>query len=252
MVKKSFTKRLLTMTLAVLMAAALILPVHAQAAVNYQFKTLKAGVTAQKSYKYNSETGIHYTYYTIKVDKPGQLAFTLSDTGYVYIYNSKTDLVNSTYKNSYKSISYRSDSKSVAVEAGTYYLNVSDGTARYKFYAAPSAPNYCVAKAAALAAGKSAKIMVTPRTNYARWYKISLTTKKKIAVQANTSTAATSIEIYNSKMKKLETIKNGSDVKYITKEKQAKGTYYIRVKSQTRYAGDRDYAFGNVVTFFWK
>lgn len=249
---KKLTKRLITLAIAALMLTTLIAPVTASAAVNYQFKTLKAGTTAQKSYKYNSATGIHYTYYTIKVDKPGQLAFTLSDDGYVYIYNNKNDLINGTYKNSYKSISYRSDCKAVAVEKGTYYLNVSDGTAKYKFTAAPAAGNYCVSKAKTVAASTNTKVMLTPKTNYSRWFKISLPSKKKITYTTNTNTAATSIEIYNTKMQKLETIKNGSDVKYCTKEKQAKGTYYIRVKSQTRYAGDRDYAFGNIYTFKWK
>lgn len=240
------------MVLAVLMAVTLLVPVQAKAAVNYQFKTLKAGTVAQKSYKYNGDTGIHYTYYTITVSKPGQLLFTLSDTGYIYLYNNKKDLINSTHNYSYKTISYRSDSKSVAVEKGTYYMEVSDGTAKYKFTAAPAVTNYCVAKATAVKAGKTTKVMLTPKTNFSRWYKITLPSKKKITYTANTATHAQDIEIYTAGMRRLETIKNGSDVKYCTKLKQPKGTYYIRIRSQRRYQGDRDYAFGDIVTFSWK
>jgi len=249
---KPRTARLARFALAIAMVVTLFLPKTAFAAVNYQFKTLNPNVTAKESYKYNGTTGIHYTYYTIKVAKRGQLAFTLSSDGYVYLYNSKTDIANQTHKYSYKSINYRSESKSVSVEAGTYYLQVSDGTAKYKFYAAPSAPNYCSAKATKLTLGKATKVMLTPKTNYARWYKVSLTTAKKIAYRANTATGATSIEIYNARMQRLETIKNGSDVKYITKNKLPKGTYYIRVKSQSRYYSDNDYAFGTVFTFVAK
>ena len=250
--KKRISKRLITTILAALMIVTLILPTSAFAAVNYQFKTLSAGAVAKTSYKYNSETGIHYTYYTIKVSKPGELAFTLSDDASITLYTDKKDLTDYTHNGSAKTISYRSDNKSVSVEKGTYYMNVSSGTAKYKFTAAPSATNYSVSKAVSLASGKTAKVMLTPKTNFARWFKISLSSKKKIAYSANTNTAAINIEVYNSKMQKLETVKNGSDVKYITKEKQPKGTYYLRVKSQTRYYGDRDYAFGDVINFSWK
>ena len=252
--KNRFTKRTVSTALILTMLVMLLLPMSVPAAAkNYRFKALSAGKWATESYKYDGDTGIHYTYYKITVSKPGRLNFSLSSDGWVYIYNNASDIANNTVKKGSRSyIYYNSDCKMVAVEKGTYYLNVSDGKCKYSFSAAATPTNYCVAKAKALKANTVAYNVFTPKTNFTRWYKITNPSKKKITYWSNTSDHAYEIQIFNTKLQRLETVKNGSDTKYCTKAAQAKGTYYIRVQCQDRFAGANDYAFGDVATLKWK
>ena len=255
--KKSFKKRILALAAALVMTAAAVVPV-AVAPVEVQaatttYKTLAAGTWAAKSY--NSGT---YTYYKIKVEKAGMLTFSfkaLKDTDYpsVYITTNKADVADRSVTNeSHTYISYNSNLKSVAVEAGTYYLEVESGKAKYTYKAMPTQTNYSIYKATSLAASTKATAMFTPKRNYARWYKIKNPSLKKISIYSNTSSNASNIEVYNSKMQKLQMVESSSAIKYTTKTKQKAGTYYIRIKSQNRYYGDYDYAFGNVATVSWK
>lgn len=259
---KRTTKKLVSMLLAVLMLVTVAMPVTASAAVNYVIKNLNAGTWVGQSYKYNGQTGIHYTYYKITVDKAGELDFSYKGDEYggITIYNSKSDLVNSGTKYSRTYLSANTKNKNIAVEKGTYYLNVSSGSWKYTFKAAVNKDNYRMGKALALKAGATVRICQSPKMNYGRWYKVTLTSKKKLYYATNYGTGnvgsydsnAYLIEIYNASGKRIETVKNGSEIKYCTKAKLAKGTYYIYVKSNPVYAGDRAYAFGNVVTLKWK
>ncbi|MBE6006547.1 MAG: hypothetical protein E7238_05255 [Sarcina sp.] len=250
--KTSFKKRTLSAALILAMLVMLLVPMSVSAASkNYRVKALGAGKWAAKSYKYNYDTGIHYTYYKITVSRPGRLNFTFSSDGFMTLNTSLGDIVNSKRNGSYISKSYRSDCKMVAVEKGTYYMNVSSGKVRYSFAASGAPTNYCVARAKALKANTAAYNVFTPRTNYCRWYRISTPKKKKIVYWANTASYAYDIQVFDSRMRRLETVKNGSDVKYCTKAAQPKGTYYILVRNQLRYANDYNYAFGDVKTFKW-
>ena len=250
---KSVKKRLLSLALLAALVVSMLAPLSVSAASqNYRFQTLGAGTWANKSYKYDGTTGIHYTYYTIKVAKPGQLSFAFSSDGYIRLYTSASALAKGVSGGSRTYLKADSESKSVAVEAGTYYMEVSEGKAKYSFIAAPSAPNYCVAKATALAANTAAKIMLTPKTNYCRWFKITNPSKKKIIFWTNLADYAYNTELFNANMARLSTVKYGSDTRYITKAAFPKGTYYLCVKRKPRYAGDLDYAFGDIVTIKWK
>lgn len=231
----------------------MLLPVSVYAGKkDYRLKVLKAGKWAAKSYNYNYDTVIHYTYYKISVSKPGRLNFTLSSEGSLSLYTSLSDIVNSTSKASRTYLNPYSESRMIAVEKGTYYLYVSDGKVKYTFSAEATPTNYCVAKAKALKANVAAYSVFTPKTNFSRWYKITNPKKKKIVYWTSTVDSAYSVAVYNTKMRRLATVKNGSDLKYCTKAAQPKGTYYIYVREQYRSPGESNYAFGDVVSLKWK
>lgn len=251
--KNKNTKRSVSAVLVLVMLLMLLLPMSVPAAtVNYRIKSLKAGKWANASYKYNYDTGIRYTYYKVSVAKPGRLSFSFSGDGSVYLYDTVSDMTKNTKKGSWIGVRYNSDSKMVAVEKGTYYLYVWTGKCRYTFTADPIPTNYCSAKAKKLKANATAYNVFTPRTNFTRWYKITTSSKKKISYWSNTSDNAYSIQIFNTKLRRLETEKNGSDLSYCTKAAQPKGTYYIRIQCQSRYSNEYDYAFGMVSTLKWK
>ena len=254
--KSRFTKRAVSAALTATMVIMLLLPMAVPAATrDYQFKTLKAGTWATESYKYNEKTGIDYTYYKITVSKPGRLNFTLSGSyASIDLYTVASDIVTGNSKGSSKYLSTTSESKLVAVEKGTYYMYVNYGKCKYTFTSSAAATNYCPAKARALKANTTVYNVFTPRTNFARWFRISNPKKKKIIVRSNRSEYAYNMSIYNSKLQSLRTIEYGSDLKYCTKTAVPKGTYYIRVECQypSRYDDHYDYAFGDVATVRWQ
>lgn len=251
--KNKHTKRSVSAVLIFTLLVMLLLPMSVPAASkNYRITTLGRGKWASKSYKYNADTGIHYTYYKISVTKPGRLNFVLSNDTYISIYNSWSDLKNSTRNGSCIGLNYKSDCKMIAVEKGTYYMYVMDGKCKYTFTAAATPTNYCVAKAKALKINTTDYSVFTPRTNFTRWYKITTAKKKKIYFWSNTYNHAYSTQIFDSKLRRIQTVKNGSDTAYCTKAALPKGTYYIRVQCQNRYADEYDYAFGEVATIRWK
>ncbi|MDO5133121.1 MAG: hypothetical protein Q4D81_09080 [Eubacteriales bacterium] len=252
--KKTMKNRILSLSIIVVLLTAMLIPMTAFGATKYEIKTLSPGKWATKSFHYDEKSEAYIdTYYKITVSKPGQLAFTLSGDTYITIYNSKSDLLTTSKKYSRKSISPGSVSKLVAVEKGTYYLDVWSGSkCKYSFTAAATPTNYCIAKAKALKANTEARNMFTPKTNFDRWYKITNPKKKKIVIMTNISYYAHDVQIYNANLQIVPKVKNGADTKYCTKTSQKKGTYYIRVRCQSRYEEEVDYAFGDVVTLKWK
>lgn len=260
---KNVYKKLISMLLAALMLVTVAMPATASAATaGYAIKGLGAGTWAAESYKFNAQTQIHYTYYKITVDKAGELAFSCKgdDSGSITLYTAKSDLVSSTKKGSRMSMSASAKNKNIAVEKGTYYMNVYGGSWKYTFKAAVNKDNFRMGKAVALKASTTVRIAQSPKMNYSRWYKVTLDSKRKLNYTTNYGSAyvsaytsnASLIEIYNASGKRIETVKNGSDVKYCSKAKLPKGTYYIRVSNTPKYANDTSYAFGNVVTLKWK
>ncbi len=251
--KKGTMKKLLSMCMAMLVLVIALMPAPVSAA-DYTIKTLNAGTWAKASYNYNTGKS---TYYMITVPKSGALTFTLqSDDNYsgVGIFKSKSDAVNYTFKNSVRWVNYSDKSKSVAVDAGTYYLRVEADKCKYSFKATANKANYRKTKALALKAGTKLWIAQSPNANYSRWYKITTTSKKKLYIASNWGRYYSNVEniaIYNSKGKRIETIANGSELKICTKSKMPKGTYYICVSTTYSYPGDNDYAFGNVITLKW-
>ena len=250
--KRMIGKRFGLIAVCVLLVTMLVAPATVSAASTPKFSPLKAGKWATESYR---GYDVGYQYYTISVSKAGALKFTLSGECLGTLYNNKSDLLNGTRKGSRRSISSSTyGTKAVSVEKGTYYLAVSQGKAKYSFVAAPKAANYSPVKASKLKKNTAAPIVFSPKSNYDKWFKISNTSKKKIAYQVDNMNYgfSSSVEIYNSSLKCLETVKNGSDVKWCTKAKQPKGTYYIRVRSRNIGGGSYDYAFGDYLTLKWK
>ena len=251
---RSGIKRAAALLFAVMLVVSLG-AVDASAATDCRFKSLPAGKWAASSYQYNDKTGIHYTYYIIRVKKPGILRFDLSGQEvWLKVTNSRSDLENHTDKHAYVAMTKDSEQRQYAVEPGTYYAYVINGKMKYTFKAVSAAKNYSLSRAAGLKSGKTVTEAFAPTNNYSRWYKISNPTKKRIAIQTNTKMNAENIEIYNAKYQRLETVPNGSTTKIRTRAKVPKGTYYIRIMSQYRWTGALDFGavFGNVATLRWK
>ena len=75
-------------------------------------------------------------------------------------------------------------SDSVVVEKGSYYVRIS-GKCKYTFIKAVNNSDYNMSTAITIKPGKTIEIMQTKKHNYARWYKIKLTSNKKITYWSN-------------------------------------------------------------------
>ena len=138
----------------------------------------------------------------------------------------------------------------VAVDKGIYYLYVEEGKCKYTFTAASTPANYCIAKAKALQANKKVYNVLTPKTNFTRWFKITNPKKKKIVFWSNDPE---NILILNSKYQSMPTIAYGSETRYCTKKVLPKGTYYLAVKGWTYTDYDwKNNTFGGVTSLQWK
>lgn len=119
------------------------------------------------------------------------------------------------------------------VSKGTYYISVKSYYnssnsvniyVKYKFTPVKTPTNYCIGNAISLNSGKTAYIYQTPQKSFDRWYKINLTTSKKIKITTNAS-----INVYDKDGNRVNTNYVSSNI-YET-IKVASGTYYIRVES---------------------
>ena len=234
------------------------LPGKTEAAEKVTIKTLNPNTWASKEwYDYNSSTNKwEYTVYKITVKEAGELKFTTSGTTLVSLYDTKADATNTDLsaktQGSEELVSDSDKQKSYAVDKGTYYLKVSWGKVKYSFNKAVNKTNYSMAKAVALKSGTTVKIIQSPRMNYCRWYKISNPKKHQIKYWVNTASNGYNVELYNSKGKLLQTVKDDSDTRYCSAVAQKAGTYYLCVKTDSITYLTDSYAFGNVITLKWK
>lgn len=235
-------KNMLAAVLVLVLLFAINAPVTVEAASKKDYKSvkLKQNTWASNSNKYDNNLG-YDKYYKITVPKAGSLAFTLSGSARVTVYTS----ISKKSEGSYIDLN---DSKTVAVDKGTYYLFVRRGKCKYKFNAAPSQKNYCMQRAQKLKANKIAKAFMTPKYGFSRWYKIYNPKNKKITITLN---KAHDFVIMDSEGYYISTIEKGSKTKFCTRRDQPKGTYYIRILSD-RNTPDDGYAFGEYVTLKWK
>ena len=130
--------------------------------------------------------------------------------------------------------SFGTESIKVPVSKGTYYIRLQSkvdfgGKAyvKYKFTSVKQPTNYCIAKALTLKSGSYKKIYQTPKYSFDRFFKIKLTTAKKITVKSKSE-----VRIYDPEGNEIDTTENFDDLDlrtYKTK-KLKKGTYYIRVQ----------------------
>jgi len=241
----------IALLLTVSMLFAFFAPVKAEAANPYEFKTITAGSWITTSW--NNEGGTwHNTYYVIKVTAPGELRFVLTGDDKntnpsVYIYDLKKDIIDGKATGAY--VNNSSSLKAISVDKGTYYLKVS-GKCRVVYVKANNKVNYSMSTALSLNASTGVRVVQTPFYNYSRWYKIKTTSKKKIRYYANTVEHASKIEMFNSRGKKLKTVKYGAGYSYCTEAAQAAGVYYLRVPSYYMY--ETDYFMpGEIYSFKW-
>ena len=240
---KSISKHLILILTITSLISAMLIPLSVSAASGTRIRYLKAGQWADQSEISESISGNgNTTYYKIKVSKAGRLIFTFLNGSASFLITPSTDDCSA----------YISNGSSVVVDKGTYYLRLSSGKCKYIFKAATTQTNYCADKAKKLKAKKTAKMFFTSKNNFSRWYKITLSKKQKIRIEFNHSR---DVVLYNAKGKAIDIHSSepsyslGYGRKYATSKKQPKGTYYIRVLSESPTYGG--YYFGDYVTCKW-
>ena len=203
-----------------------------------------------RSDKYNPDSGTTtFTYHLYKISVPSN-GYTVFKTE-----SSKTDLgvyeapkSGKAYYES-KCIVTLSGAKTYyrVLKKGTYYVYAEKGDEfmwTFRSYANPT--NYCIAKASSLAANQKVTVAYNHGYEYARWYKISTTSKKTIAMTLKElDKGSMSISLYNSKKESVSLTVSGNV--YKTKSSVSKGTYYIRVRSDSY-----DTIFGRIAQLSWK
>lgn len=247
-------KKHAAIVLALLMVLTAGRPIPVFAETNCRFQTLSPGKWAKNSHRYDL-VNVDYVYYVVTLKEAGALNFTLKNAygdGYVKIYKSKKEIIDNKLGGTCHNISTFHKNKMVALEKGTYYLDVETDQCKYTFTAAGKPDNYCPAKAKRLKANTKVKIIYNPRMVFDRWYKITNPKRKKIRVYTNNSGRAWHATVYTSKLKPLIYTHDyaGDDFYYVeTKDPQPKGTYYIRVRSIEKYTFG---AYGTVDIVKWK
>jgi len=211
-------------------------------------KTLKQNVWfTQKSsegYVYNKITIPNDGYITVTVEKSNK-----ADYAWIDLYDSKKSYAGD--------ILYNSDDKKVVanypVRKGTYYLKGSaynNYKYKWKFTKAVNKNNYCASKAISLNANKEVVVVNTVKDAYDRWYKIKLTKKKSIDFWLTRAGGSGYVYLYDDEMEQLDTVYDDDDDCYYTRNKLAKGTYYVRLVPAHYYNNKNNKA--NLISFKWK
>ncbi len=186
---------------------------------------------------YNSDYTVYtstYTCYRYKVTVPANYYMTLTIKGeqYTDLYLSKALKGSSENPLDYWYNSQSTGAKTfyVALPKGTYYLfsdyNYGKFAFKYKLCKYVTKPNYISSKALNWKANKKLPIVQLPGNNFARWYKIKLTKKKRIYVYG-----ANDIDLFDAKRQPLE-VRSSDDSDndiYYSYNKLNAGIYYIRV-----------------------
>ena len=216
------------------------------ATASYKVYTMKAD-TYYKTDNYRTEVK---KVYKLAIEKDSIVKITWSGSpSSIYILITKDAKAEKRVKSYY--VDKKSGTETLALAKGTYYFNAevssSDVVGKYKVNvtAIKDPGNYCIAKAAALKAKTKITLTQTDNYDYNKWYKITLSSKKKISVETNGY--GYYIDIYNSKYERLK-VSTGSNLT-VTEKAQAKGTYYIRVSGYSLYA--TDYGPGQYITMKW-
>lgn len=223
--------------------------------------TATAASVKQGTYKKVTKENVYY-----KISVPGEGYITLTAKSSLnpaeeYSYASMDcELLNSKkeYVTDYSSDSilysytngHSTDSKKIPVSKGTYYVRIrSVGSTygatnqfMYTFTSVKQPTNYCIAKATTLKASKKATVYQTPKYNFDRWFKITLSKNKRITI---TQTGLScDFDLYNADGKKVELEYQSRTSK--SKIKLASGTYYIRCEAIY------DNSKSGLTTFYWK
>ena len=139
-----------------------------------------------------------------------------------------------------------------AVQKGTYYLcsPMENNKIKYNFYEVKnkSEDNYCMAKAKKLKEKGKLKIGFYPGREYSRWYKINLTSKKKISLQYKyINGLGIRIMVFNAKGELIKdscSAGEAEDIEKCSTKRLSEGTYYIMLKPYDNYFIIEDYDVG--------
>lgn len=254
-------KQLLCIALSVVLATG-FMPLHASAySTKYVYKitTVKQNtpvVVKADTFDYDEKTQTNttvYQMYKITLPSNGYIkAQVSSKNNTMYIYKS---LPSGRALENPDAITTLSSSSTYykVLPKGTYYIRSScDLSLKWSFTKINHKSNYCRAKAASLKKGKKAAVVFDYGYEYAKWYKIKLTKKKKITVTKkvmDTLSPRTDLVIYNSRGVRVQ-CSMLSGYRYQT-AKLPKGTYYIMVlRSFDRY--ESSFYEGRLDQITWK
>lgn len=261
--KQNAIKHLLCIALAVIITTGFI-PLHAWASTKYSYRVAALGqkkTVTQKAdterYYSSTDTDV-YTYYLYKINVPanGYLRIASSASSKeIKIYKSidKTEEIDWQYENEAATLKgsrvyYR------ILPRGYYYIHADPGTKfNWSFNRRKAVYNYCRARASSLKAGAKTGIFFTCGYEYDRWYRVTLTRNKTITVTFNRLdtdyTFLNGFSVYDSQGKYIK-CPELTKTSYRTGTLR-KGTYYIRVWSDS-YA-DEDYEYsGRILQIMWR
>ena len=189
----------------------------------------------------------NYEYFTLT--EPSFLTPSLSAGSDIRLYQKQSDMTRGV--NGIK----LSDSRIVVLDPGTYYLRPHSSTYYYSYSwsTAVTWNNYTRSRAVPLEKNTTETILQTKRSHYMRWYKITLPSRQKITITANTAPARHYIYVYNSAYDRLSVLssKSGSNTVFYTKRAHPKGTYYICV-SYNASVLRKKLSEGEYITISWK
>ncbi len=206
---------------------------------------------------------------SVKLEKPGKqfYRFTLGEDSLVQLNwskNAKKKAVIRIYddKNKMTLVHAVSNMGSngkdfIALDAGTYYVDMFDNTAtpttvvKFSWTSASkySRENYSAKTAKKLNPDTLVTIVCTNNYNYDRWYKITLTEAQKVTIKAPYGGVAY-LYIYNKDFEWLNDNYDSNDnTIFSSVDVLPKGTYYIfcDVSKTNFYSG-----LGNYITFKWQ
>ena len=244
--RRSCLRRLLCIALAVMLTAGFI-PVHTEAA------TAKLNVITLKSEK---TTTVREGYcYKIKVPANGYIKIKTNTTNHFFIYNSYKKIgVNNVDSLGYTKIHYR------VLPKGTYYILGPKGAKfNWSFIKTKTPANYCRFKASPLKKGKKITIVFNHNYEFARFYKIKLTSKKAITIKqkgldSDIGRFYNELELLDSKGCSVGFLNSNTSPE--DKEKRTRtlpaGTYYIVVDTSSHGYNGSSERMNHVCQIYWK
>ena len=137
---------------------------------------------------------------------------------------------------------------------GTYYIPGNDDTSfKWSFTKVARKTNYCRAKAQSISAGKTYTLISQYEYEHYRWYKVKLTSKKKLYIKCKGldregTDVGADVAVYDSNRIWKKTKLSG--VTFRTTAKLPKGTYYIRLRVGDDVT-DENYYSGRLCQLSW-
>ena len=210
---------------------------------------------------YNTENGREPVYYKLTVKKRGYIRLELEGDLNYTLCNKKKKPLESVYGHIYSSNEKVCDC--IAVEKGTYYIEVSNGSGvyrlRYTFKSDPNKKNYTKNKAISLKKNKTVYNVVYTKDKektYTRWYRIKVPAKKRLVFTVNQGigsyrggTLMISPSIYDSKGKGIFVFYDKGS--YYTSKKIPAGVYYIRMGVDWNFK-EKKRTMGSYFSLSWK